>query len=331
MHAGDTGDHVVDHLALERVHRGEPLGLAAGGHPPGGLAGGDILLPPSHTLADHCKPKPVAASATERLIPTFGRASVARSLWIPMGLGGFDPSAVVAPFFKPSTFDFGNVDTLTGEVQTTAGVVNLGPPLLGPASIAVAPNLPFITSSGRTLIMDASSLVGSPQEYFLQNTGLLKRATIRLSQVGSPNNNLRFDVVSATYSSTSIPPTLQLTVASTDPLLTSFSAPGGVNAELIPTFFKISTTGVADSLPASAAIAIKFQAAPATVGGIPNVAAAVPAVPGSDVTVLNASPINRDFRFLRFQVEFDIDKLNQGISPTTPLPVLDFLRLPFRY
>ncbi|HUR53324.1 MAG TPA: hypothetical protein VMZ71_04300, partial [Gemmataceae bacterium] len=143
-------------------------------HTPNGLAGGDIMLPPNRTLRDLCKPLPVAASSTERLILTFGRASVGRSLWIPMGLGGFDPNAVAAPFFKPSTFDFGGVNPATGEVQTTAGVVNLGPTLLGPATIVVGPALPFVTVSGRTLVMDASSLVGSPQEYFLLNTGLLK-------------------------------------------------------------------------------------------------------------------------------------------------------------
>jgi hypothetical protein len=76
---------------------------------------------------------------------------------------------------------------------------------------------------------------------------------------------------------------------------------------------------------------LKFQAAPATAGGVPNLAQAVPPVPGSDVGVLNASPLNASFRFLRFQVEFDIDKFGVGITPATPLPALDFLRLPFRY
>ncbi|HTF88560.1 MAG TPA: Ig-like domain-containing protein [Planctomycetota bacterium] len=306
-------------------------------HTPGGLSGGDILLPPGRTLAQMCKPTPVSASSTQRLIPTFGRASVARSIWIPMGLGGFDPAAAFAACtdiqgnFRPATFDFGNVNTITGEVLSTAGVVNLGPTLLGPANIAVAPNLPFVTVSGRTLVMDASPLIGGPQEYFLHNPSLLKRATLRLSQVGVPSNNLRFDVVAAAFISNSVPPTLTLTVAADDPQLTSFSAPGGVATELIPTYFKIRTSGVKDSLPPSASVFLKFQAAPATSNGLPNAAAAVPPVPGSDIAVLNADAGNPCFRFLRFQVEFDIDKLGQGITPQTPLPSLDFLRLPFRY
>ena len=300
-------------------------------HTPGGLGGGDILVSAPKTLADLCKPKPVSATATERLIPTFGRASVARSLWIPMGLAGFDPNAVAAPFFKTSTFDFGGVDLVTGEVLTTAGIVDLGPALLGPDTIAVAPALPNIASSGRTMNIDATPLIGGLQEYFLLNTGLLKRSTLLLSQVGTPTINQRYDVVSATYLPSAIPPTLQVTVSSTGPLLTTFTAPGGVDVQLIPTYFKIATDGVLDSLPVNAGVVLKFQAAPATSGGLPDEAAAVPSLPASDVSVLNTSPINADFRFLRFQVEFDIDKSGSGISPTTPLPAVDFLRLPFRY
>lgn len=300
-------------------------------HAPAGLGGGDILLPVGKTLAQLCKPTPVSATSTERLIPTFGRASVARSLWIPMGLAGFDPNAVAPPFFKPSTFDFGGVDLVTGEVLTTSGIVDLGPTLLGPAAISVAPALPFISASGRTMNIDATPLIGGPQEYFLGNPGLLKRSTLLLSQVGTPTINQRFDVVSAVYVSSAIPPTLQLTVSSTGPLLTTFTAPGGVNVEVIPTYFKIATDGVLDSLPTSAGVVLKFQAAPATVSGLPDEAFAVPPIPGSDVSLLNTSPINADFRFLRFQVEFDIDKIGAGISPSTPLPAVDFLRLPFRF
>ncbi|MBK8177521.1 MAG: hypothetical protein IPK67_01155 [Planctomycetes bacterium] len=302
-------------------------------HTPHGLGGGDILLPPGRTLADLCKPRPVAASATQRLIPSFGRASIARSVWIPMGVGGFDPGAVGAPYFKPATFALEGVDPSTGRVATTAGRVDLGSAVLGPASIEVAPALPFITLSGRSIVMDASPLLAPPatRKYLLDNPGLLKRSTLRLAQVGVPANHERFDVVSAVYDANSVPPTLTLTTSGAEPPLTSFGAAGGVTAELIPTHFKVTTGGQLDSLPDSAAVYLKFQAAPATSSGVPDTNAAVPSLPGSDAAVLNAHPNNAAFRFLRFQVEFDIDALNQGISPLTPLPALDFLRLPFRY
>jgi hypothetical protein len=257
------------------------------------------------------------------LIPTFGRASIARSIWIPMGLVGFDPNAVAAPFFETPIFDFGGVNPATGEVLTTAGVVDLGPSLLGPSTLVVAPGLPSITASGRTMNIDATPLVGGPQEYYLLNPGLLKRSTLLLSEIGVPTNNLRYDVVVGNYFPNAVPPTLQLTVSSTGPQLTSFSAIGGVEVQVVPTFFKVRTSGTLDSLPASAGVVLKFQAAPATVAGLPDTAAAVPPVLGSDVSVLNSSLIGADFRFLRFQVEFDIDKLGGGISPTTPANTSD--------
>lgn len=300
-------------------------------HTPNGLGGGDILLPAGRTLADLCKPTPINATATVRMLPTFGRASVARSIWVPMGLAGLDPNAVAAPFFKPSTLDFGGIDTVTGQVNVTGGVVDLGPVLLGPATVGVAPTLPNILPSGRTIVMDATPLIGGPQEYFLSNPGLLKRATLLLNQVGNPANNQRFDIATAVYVSTSVPPTLQLTMVSSDPLLTSFAAGGGVEASVIPTYFKIVTNGVKDALPSSAAVYLKFQAAPATAAGVPDTALAVPPIPGSDISVLNADLNNANFRFLRFQIEFDIDTLGAGITPATPLPGVDFLRLPYRY
>lgn len=302
-------------------------------HTPNGLLGQDILLPGNRTLFDLCKPRPVAASLTQRLIPSFGRSSVARSLWIPLGLSAFDPTG--SPAFKVSTFDFGDVNTATGQVLTTNGVVNLGPPLLGPATIAVGPTLPFIDPSGRTIFMDATPLIGGAQEYFVNNPGLLKRSTLRLSQVGQPTNNVRFDVVSVVLDTTLVTPRLKITTSSSEAQLTSFSAPGGVAAELIPTYFRVKTNGVLGSLPNSAAVFLKFQVAPETPGGVPDTAAAVPPTPGSDVSVINAAqlagPNPPRFRFVRFQVEFDIDRLNTGITPLTPLPSLDFLRLPFRH
>jgi hypothetical protein len=44
-----------------------------------------------------------------------------------------------------------------------------------------------------------------------------------------------------------------------------------------------------------------------------------------------AAAAGADFRFLRFQVEFDFDALGSGISTSTAIPSFDFLRVPFRY
>jgi hypothetical protein len=50
-----------------------------------------------------------------------------------------------------------------------------------------------------------------------------------------------------------------------------------------------------------------------------------------DVVVLNSSPNRELLRYMRFEVEFDVDRLGTGVTLQSPRPALDFLRLPFRY
>jgi hypothetical protein len=143
-------------------------------HTSNGLAGGDILLPAGKALVDVCKPTPIYATATQRLVPIFGRNSTARSVWIPIGLGGFDPNAVGAPFFKSPMFTFLDTDPVSGLVKTTNGVVNKQPPIIGPNPIVNSgQGLPFISpTEPRTIVMDAAGLIGTPNEVYLQNLGL---------------------------------------------------------------------------------------------------------------------------------------------------------------
>ena len=58
--------------------------------------------------------------------------------------------------------------------------------------------------------------------------------------------------------------------------------------------------------------------------------------PTSDIAALNAlasvqNAAGNPLRFVRFNVLFDIDAQLQGLTPTNPIPSLEFLRLPFRY
>jgi hypothetical protein len=303
-------------------------------HTPNGLGGGDIKLPPGKTLANLCKPTPVHATANERLVPTFGRTSRARSIWIPLGRGGLDPNAVVAPFYKPSTWEFGDVDA-NGLVQTTNGIVNTQAPLLTgtPVVFAPTPGLPsVIDSAGFVMAMDATALIGSPQEYLLQNMGLLEHFVLQLTSISTPSNFKRFDVVSGTYDPNAAPPRLTLTVSNELGSLKSFvTGAGNTKAELIPSYFRIRTDGLLDALPSSASVQIGFQATVATSAGVPDESQAVPVPPGPDPNALNGSPLNPDFRFFRFEVRFDIDALGNGLTPNNPLPSVEFLRIPFRF
>ena len=304
-------------------------------HTPNGLAGGDILLPTAVTLRDICKPEPIYATVTQRLVPVFGRNSTAVSVWIPLGLGGFDQGAVVAPFFKNGTFLFGDIDPVTGFVQTTGEIVNAQPPIIGPDPIVGQgvgfPHIP--ATEPRTIVMDASGMVGTADEIYLQNLGLTEHFVLELSQIGSPSVRQRFDVVSLEYDASA--QTLTARTSTLDEPLTSFTPFGGPAASLSPSFFRIRSSGNLDSLPDTASVRIRFQAAPATSAGVPDLLNVIPGPTimdwTSDPAVLNASLLNADIRFFRFDVRFDIDALGGGLQPTNAIPTVEFLRFPFRY
>ncbi len=99
----------------------------------------------------------------------------------------------------------------------------------------------------------------------------------------------------------------------------------GDTAALIPRFFRVSTEGTLDSYPSSAEITIRFQGAPANSLGQPDEASASAFT--TNIATLNTTT----FKFIRFQVEFDIQADGGSLSPATPLPALEFLRIPFRF
>jgi hypothetical protein len=99
--------------------------------------------------------------------------------------------------------------------------------------------------------------------------------------------------------------------------------------ELVPRFFRISTSGVANALPASSTVQIEFQATTATLSGMPDESMGMPSAWAGDIDLLDG---NADWRFIRFRVRFDIDAtMSSNLSGSTPRPDLDFLRIPFLF
>jgi hypothetical protein len=286
----------------------------------------DILTPSGNTtpLSALAKPTPLCPDASCRFIPVFGRTSRARSLWVALGNGGFEDGASV---YKDVRFEFEGIEPVTGVVQTTAGKVTQLPGILGPVTLVAGPTPPFITPDGFTLVVSAAPLLGTTNEFYLTNLQLLKHFVVQLAQASAPTNVLNFDVASASYDSTT--QLLSLTVDGTGPSLSSFAPGGAVTAALHPAFFRIASDGVPDSLPASAEVQIRFEATSADVNGLPVLPPLVPLT--SNISNLNTSPLNKDLRFIRFEILFDIDALGAGLSPTSPIPAIDFLRIPFRY
>jgi hypothetical protein len=299
----------------------------------------DIVLPTTAgiTLAEICAPPPLSrdntvTTPTTKMIPTFGKISRARSNWIALGQGGFNG---VGAQYKNIVFDFEGLNSATGIVQRdpVTGIIPLASSILGPATIdSTAVNLPFVVltgpNAGYQLVMDATSLVGSSNQPLLDNTALLEHTILNFATpaVGSPTAQQRYEVVSASFD----PATNRLTL-NTDRDGASMIGFNLTNASvtLHRAYFRVISSGAQDFMPLDG-IRLTFEAAqadPAT--GLPNTATIVG--PTSDMSVFNNAATNRNLRFVRFNVTFDIAAGNQPLTATNPIPALEFLRLPFKY
>ncbi len=294
--------------------------------------GADLLLPAGKTLDQICAPTPLAATLVggvpvARLIPTFGRVSRGRSTFYPTGFGGFDSSTFT---FKPLTVDFQGTDPNTGLISTSGGQVSMLAPLIAAThldSAHVTP--PYIdpdpSKNHLAIVLDATSLVNSNSIY-VQNAALLKGFLIEL--VGS--TTVRFEITQAKFIAATgahPTPTFAITVASPGLGTNLASVLGNVTAALVPAYFRVVTKGVADDLPASASVLVQFEAAPADAFGNPDTTQIV----GPFTDVSQITDPNGLLRFLRFDVTFDIDVQNAGLSTNNPRPSLSYLKIPFKY
>ena len=284
----------------------------------------DVILPAGMTLADVAAPTPLCADDSCRLVPRFQQQSRARSTWIDLGEGGFDPSSALYEFVR---FQFGGTDPVTGHVRTSGGQVEMLDPLIGPAALQSAPALPYVSADGYTLVADASALAGGANAFLLDDPQLMTHFLVELSEVGAPANLARFDAVAVTHDAAA--GELRFSVDAAGPSLTSFQPAGGVQAAVHPAWFRVATNGVVDALPDSTSVRIQLQATEADASGQPDESAATAFT--SNFLDLNFHPGNRDLRFVRFDVLFDLDAQGNGLSAQSPVPSLDFLRVPFRY
>lgn len=307
----------------------------------------DILSPTGVGNADmfKCvKPNPVGSTvenvntpaAWNQMLPVFSRNSKAQSKWISLGLATVKPGTSVP---DPVEFMFEGTDTdgvgdqgfvLTTGSGSSATVVGL-PPIFAPSGgqvVTSEPSLPFITSDKRTIVFDRTTLT---DDIYARNPSLTRRFEVRLTQ-GSLVKT--FEVAAAALGDGN---ELRLTVAGTGQPLFGFGA--GTNVVVRPRFFRVftklssSAAQVADSLPDSSTIKIEFQAAPATASGVPDETVGNTHASDwvTDITLLNTHPNAPKFKFVRFRVSFDIVATGGQLSFSTPIPSLEFFRVPFRF
>jgi hypothetical protein len=291
----------------------------------------DVLIPAGTTLDRLCAPAPVCPTGANGpigtacyMLPTFGRTSRARSKWIALGDGGFNEATGL---YRDVEFDFGGVNTATGSVLTTSDVVDIQPSILATSTINIGGSTaPYIANpGGRTLVINAATLLGTDNEALLDNPALLHSYAIQLDNGGGSNQ--RFDVVTASYDAGN--QELTLVVDGDGPSMLAF--PGlttNTDVSLHPAYFRIVSSGAPDLLPAPADVQIRFQATRAdALTGLPDPGQA--SVFTSDVATLNTVG-NGDWRFVRFEVLFDIGPLTSG-QANNAIPAVQFFRLPFLY
>ncbi len=329
-----------------------PAGLSAGGAGGPGLIQFHVpnsIAPPSASSAtsDLVLTNPALAAgnpidavtspAAIVLVPAFSPVSVARSDWISLGGAEKNPGGNPASLVE---FAFQGIETAAGpdegKVLVSGNQVQELPALLD-EDLEGNPNI-TVLADRLTLRITGASLApfaGGPSisnDIYLRTPALLEDFVLRLS-VGSESKDFR--VASASYSEGTAPlgdEALQLTVAPASGDLQDFiaanTALGTIHYRLVPRFFQVSTGGVVDSLPATAFVRIRFQAAADDGSGAPD--ALNPLVDWTgDISQFNGLAPG-DIQFFRFEVEFDL-AAGGPVSATTAPVSLDFLRIPFLF
>ncbi len=257
-----------------------------------------------------------------QMLPAFGRISRAQSKWIPLGAMRVAPGTSVPESIE---YLFDGIDPMTGLVETTLGIVDPLPAVVAGALTAPG-GFPYVDADGVTIVFDVTDLAGA-NDIYRRNPNLTRLFELTLTNGGT---TAVFEVESATTDEVAGELRLTLGESANGLALGDFSI--GDMATLTPRFFGVSTSGIKNFLPASASIKVSFQAAPEAIVGGPDELNATPLT--SDISMLTnpmLPALNTDFRFIRFVVEFDIAADMSDPSFASPIPSLDFLRIPFRF
>lgn len=251
-------------------------------------------------------PKPYA------LAPTFAAQSMIRSKWIDTGLAEIRQPATASGIDYPNYADpvigLRGIDPTTGLVETDAGMVR---DLLEVCSGA-AKNAQFFDYEVR--LPNASQLLA-------QQVHLLYQPRLLHGFVFLPDRNRSQGrtIVGASYRQDTDTLTLL-----TDPNDGVVVQGVGANWALQPHFFRISTAGLMNSLPEETSLRIQFQGAEQTAPGSNEPGEPFPAASlwTSDLSLLEG------YRFIRYQITFNLDAQNQGLDLATPRPTLHNFKLP---
>ena len=267
------------------------------------------------------------------MVPAFASLSQARSEWISIGSSDRLPGGALSQL----QFFFQGINTVAGADEGKILVSDEDGDLDADEVQPLAPLLDedlegnqdvHVLADRLTLRIDgATGRFPGANDIYLRNPALLAQFVLRLSvRLSVPAVFQDFVVASACYDGAEL---LDVTVSDEAGDLQDFinanTAPGTtIHYELIPRFFRVVTGGVEGSLPSTAFVRIRFQAAADDGSGSPDEANPLVDWTG-DISQFNAL-LPGELQFFRFDVEFD---LGAPVSADTQPISLDFLRIPF--
>jgi hypothetical protein len=317
-----------------QIHVPDPL------VPPSDDPSSDIIVPTS-SLALPNLTDGVASPPAYVLVPSFGKQSKVRSDWI--SIGGADQKPGAGTPEGLVRFLFGGIATSgtdAGKIQTDGLRVLDLPSLVDDEDLAHSPSA-RILADGFTLELSgvaldairAGTTSGISNDIYLRTAALLEDCVVRLRVVEVPSVTQDFAVAHAEYDEGAPTPgdeRLRLRVTNEFGPLTAFNVNpslGTTAFSLLPRFFQVASGGVPDRLPDTVFVRLRFQAARDNGTGAPD--EALPLVDWtSDISSFNQQPAGA-LQFFRYEVEFDLDALDQGISAKTGAVALEFLKIPF--
>ncbi|MDA0667779.1 MAG: hypothetical protein O3A95_08155 [Planctomycetota bacterium] len=248
------------------------------------------------------------------LIPFFSSQSMVVSEWIDTGLAELrleQPAAY--PKYGDPLLDFNGINPANGEVGRSGQFV------LPLADIATG-------GTGLVTFEPFSLTIPSASTLFEAKFTRLPNLLIGYDVLPSATATSTFEIVSATYSAGT--DTLVLTSAVGDGPMTFALDGGNPTWSVREKFFRVDTVGAKNSLPSSTSITFEFQGAdedPALPAGSGQ--------PGDPIDVGGEVwHTNLDFldgqRFIRYRVTFNADAQANGIDLASPLPAIDYVKVP---
>ncbi|MFT7516458.1 MAG: hypothetical protein ACI84O_000239 [Myxococcota bacterium] len=162
------------------------------------------------------------------------------------------------------------------------------------------------------------SVVFAIQSQFLRLPELLIGYDIRPNAASDQS----FEIVDVVYDNAN--DSMTLYTANGDGAMT-FSVVANGNWSIIPKFFRIDAGGVKNKLPNSADIYFEFQGADEIAAGVnePGTPLLGNGVWTSDLSLLAGT------RFVRYRIRFEADSQSTGISLSTSLPSISYVKIPY--